>query len=53
MFETDFPHGTSLTGRVVDQVAQTLSALSPDARAKVLRGNAAQLFDLPGLVAGA
>jgi predicted TIM-barrel fold metal-dependent hydrolase len=47
MFETDFPHGTALTPRVTEQVAKTLTALDPDVRRKVLRDNAARLFDLP------
>jgi uncharacterized protein len=46
MFETDFPHGTALTPRVTEEVAATLSALSPQVRRKVLRDNAARLYDL-------
>jgi predicted TIM-barrel fold metal-dependent hydrolase len=46
MFETDFPHGTALTDRMTDHVAATLSAFSPDVRRKVLRDNAARVFNL-------
>jgi predicted TIM-barrel fold metal-dependent hydrolase len=44
MFETDFPHGTTLTERVTEQVAQTLAALTPQVRQKVLHDNAAKLY---------
>jgi predicted TIM-barrel fold metal-dependent hydrolase len=47
MFETDFPHGTALTDRVTEEVAQTLAGLRSGVRQKVLRDNAARLFDLP------
>jgi predicted TIM-barrel fold metal-dependent hydrolase len=46
MFETDFPHGTSLTDRVTERVAITLAGLSPEARKKVLHDNAARLYNL-------
>jgi predicted TIM-barrel fold metal-dependent hydrolase len=46
MFETDFPHGTALLDRSRDQVAATLAKLSPQVRRKVLRDNAARLFNL-------
>jgi predicted TIM-barrel fold metal-dependent hydrolase len=46
MFETDFPHGTSLTERSAEQVANTLAAMSPSVRQKVLHDNAARLFSL-------
>jgi predicted TIM-barrel fold metal-dependent hydrolase len=47
MFETDFPHGTSLTPRTTQQVAQTLATLKPEVRRKVLHDNAARLYSLP------
>ena len=47
LFETDFPHGTSLTPRVQEEVANTLAALRPEVRKKVLAGNAARLYNLP------
>jgi len=46
MFETDFPHGTSLTDRMTEQVSNTLAALRPGVRRRVLRDNAARLFGL-------
>jgi predicted TIM-barrel fold metal-dependent hydrolase len=46
MFETDFPHGTALAPDVTDEVARTLASLRPEVRRKVLRDNAARLFDL-------
>ena len=46
MFETDFPHGTALTDRVQEQVANTLAGLAPDVRRKVLHDNAARLLNL-------
>jgi uncharacterized protein len=46
MFETDFPHATGLTDRVTEQVANTLAALTPTARQKILHDNAARLYNL-------
>jgi uncharacterized protein len=46
MFETDFPHGTALTDRTQEEVATTLAKLRPEVRRKVLRDNAARLFNL-------
>ena len=46
MFETDFPHGTSLTDRMTKDVAATLSTLSPDVRRKVLHDTAARVYNL-------
>jgi predicted TIM-barrel fold metal-dependent hydrolase len=46
MFETDFPHGTALTDVSTEQVAKTLATLTPDVRRKVLRDNAARLYNL-------
>jgi predicted TIM-barrel fold metal-dependent hydrolase len=46
MFETDFPHGTTLMPEMSEQVASTLANLTPEVRRKVLHDNAARLFDL-------
>jgi predicted TIM-barrel fold metal-dependent hydrolase len=46
MFETDFPHGTTLSPRMTEEVAVTLGSLAPDVRRKVLYENAARLYDL-------
>jgi predicted TIM-barrel fold metal-dependent hydrolase len=47
MFETDFPHGTTLSERMTTQVAVTLGKFTPEVRKKVLYDNAARLYDLP------
>lgn len=46
MFETDFPHGTSLTDRMTKDVAATLSTLRPEIRRKVLHDTAARVYNL-------
>ena len=46
MFETDFPHGTSLTDRVQPEVAGAFAEMAPERRRKVLRDNAVRLYDL-------
>ena len=46
MFETDFPHGTSLTDRMTDDVATTLATLTPKVRQKVLHDTAARVYNL-------
>jgi predicted TIM-barrel fold metal-dependent hydrolase len=46
LFETDFPHPTCLYGDVAERIESSLSTLSPDARHKVLWGNAARLYDV-------
>jgi len=47
MFETDFPHGTSLTDRMTADVAATLATLTADVRKKVLHDTAARVYNLP------
>lgn len=44
LFETDFPHPTSL--HPIDNLEERLSALSPGDRAKVLSLNAAKLYNI-------
>jgi predicted TIM-barrel fold metal-dependent hydrolase len=46
MFETDFPHGTSLTDRMTDDIAATLATLTPEVRKKVLHDTAARVYNL-------
>lgn len=46
MFETDFPHGTSLTDRMTTDVAATLATLTPEVRRKVLHDTAARVYNL-------
>lgn len=45
MFETDFPHPTSLYP--IDNLEQRLDTLTPEERAKVLSLNAARLYNIP------
>lgn len=45
LFETDFPHPTSLYP--IEQLEERLSALTPEERAKVLSINAAKLYKIP------
>ncbi len=45
LFETDFPHPTSLYP--IDNLEQRLSGLTPEERAKVLSLNAAGLYNIP------
>jgi predicted TIM-barrel fold metal-dependent hydrolase len=47
MFETDFPHPTSLYPGVQDHIMQTLGGYGHDLRKKVLETNAVKLYDLP------
>jgi len=47
MFQTDYPHPTSLYPGVQDKLVSVLGGLSPETRRKVLQDNAATLFDLP------
>jgi uncharacterized protein len=44
LFETDFPHPTSLYP--IDNLEERLSSLPPEDRAKVLGGNAAKLYNI-------
>jgi predicted TIM-barrel fold metal-dependent hydrolase len=47
LFETDFPHPTSLYPGVQDHLVNTLGGYSYDVRKKVLQSNAARLYNLP------
>jgi predicted TIM-barrel fold metal-dependent hydrolase len=47
LFETDFPHPTSLYPGVQDHIMDTLGGYSQDVRKKVLETNAVKLYNLP------
>ena len=47
LFETDFPHPTSLYPGVQDHLKKTLGGYDYDVRKKVLHSNAAKLYNLP------
>jgi predicted TIM-barrel fold metal-dependent hydrolase len=47
LFETDFPHPTSLYPGVHAKIEETLGHLAPDVRNAVLRDNAATLYQIP------
>jgi uncharacterized protein len=47
LFETDFPHPTSLYPGVQDHIMETLGQYSHDVRKKVLQTNAVALYNLP------
>jgi predicted TIM-barrel fold metal-dependent hydrolase len=47
LFETDFPHPTSLYPGVQDHVMETLGGYTPEIRKKVLETNAVKLYNLP------
>jgi predicted TIM-barrel fold metal-dependent hydrolase len=47
LFETDFPHPTSLYPGVQEHIVETLGGYSFETRKKVLQGNAAKLYNLP------
>jgi predicted TIM-barrel fold metal-dependent hydrolase len=47
LFETDFPHPTSLYPGVQDHIMATLGGYSKDVQKKVLQDNAARLYNLP------
>jgi predicted TIM-barrel fold metal-dependent hydrolase len=47
LFETDFPHPTSLYPGVQEHLAVTLGGYSYDVRKRVLERNAAELYNLP------
>jgi uncharacterized protein len=47
LFETDFPHPTSLYPGVQDHIMATLGGYSDDVRKKVLQTNAVELYNLP------
>jgi predicted TIM-barrel fold metal-dependent hydrolase len=46
LFETDFPHPTCLYPKPLDVISDQLSSLKPQTRAKLLGGNAAELYRL-------
>ena len=46
LFATDFPHPTCLYPRPVERATETMAALSPDVRAKILGENARKLYRL-------
>ena len=46
LFATDFPHPTCLYPRPVERANETMAALSPEVRAKVLGENARTLYRL-------
>lgn len=48
VFETDFPHPTSLHPSPLDVVAEKISTLRPDTRRKVMGENAIALYRLDG-----
>jgi predicted TIM-barrel fold metal-dependent hydrolase len=47
MFETDYPHPTSLYPGVQDKLAETLGQYDYETRKRVLERNAAELYNLP------
>jgi predicted TIM-barrel fold metal-dependent hydrolase len=47
MFETDYPHPTSLYPGVQDHIMETLGSCSAEDRKKVLETNAVKLYNLP------
>ena len=47
MFETDFPHPTSLYPGVQDKLVQVLGGYNYETRKRVLERNAAELYNLP------
>ncbi len=47
MFETDFPHPTSLYPGVQEHIMETLGGYTPEVRKKVLQSNASKLYNLP------
>jgi predicted TIM-barrel fold metal-dependent hydrolase len=47
MFETDFPHPTSLYPGVQAHLAKTLGGHSYEVRKQVLEGNPVALYNLP------
>ena len=47
LFETDFPHPTSLYPGVQDHIMNTLGGYDHSVRRKVLETNAVKLYNLP------
>ena len=46
MFETDFPHPTSIYPGIQERMVESIGHLDFDKRKKILSGNAATLFNL-------
>jgi uncharacterized protein len=46
MFETDFPHPTSLHPNPIEQVSEKVATLRPDTQRKIMGGNARKLYRL-------
>ena len=46
MFETDFPHPTSLHPSPLEMVSEKIATLRPETQRKVMGGNAAELYRL-------
>ena len=47
MYETDYPHPLCLYGNVREKIDGALGDIAPEARHKVLFGNASRLYDVP------
>ncbi len=47
LFETDFPHPTSLYPNVQEHIVNTLGGYDYEIRKRVLERNAAELYNLP------
>jgi predicted TIM-barrel fold metal-dependent hydrolase len=47
LFETDFPHPTSLYPGIQEHLADTLGGYAPEVRKQVLERNAVELYNLP------
>jgi predicted TIM-barrel fold metal-dependent hydrolase len=50
LFESDFPHPTCLYPSPAERAFKRLEGFGPDAQRKVMGGNAAKLYKIPGLV---
>jgi predicted TIM-barrel fold metal-dependent hydrolase len=46
MFETDFPHVTCLYPKPLDYLSEALLSIEPTARAKIVSGNAAKVYNI-------
>jgi len=47
LFETDFPHPTSLYPGIQEHLVDTLGGYAPEVRKQVLERNAVELYNLP------
>ena len=47
MFETDFPHVTCLYPEPLSYLSDALMSIEPTARAKLVSGNAAKVYNIP------